>query len=878
MAAKAFRSHRRILAASTALSAFAASTAEAADISFVAAALDPVTAVAAGAVSLAIAAAIWSVRISAGARKAAAKWGGRLAEMEAKLEKSESVLSAHPGLVIVWDDESTAIADGWGRPRILGGPAALASLLTFVDSDKVTSDNPVERLLESVGDLPVEEEIAAPDGAQKLKDKVAALRRNGVAFSGGIVTSEGRTIEADGRAAGGQAALWLVDPAARSADESGVLGHVRERAADLHGALSLLDRAPFPAWRRGADLKLQWVNAAYADMVEAASPAETISKQIELDAGVPSLAKTAQSSRAAAEERRPIVVKGDRRAFRIVETPLHGAGEAASGGVAIDVTDIEKTETALRRHIDAHNKTLNHIPSGVAIFGPSTDLMYYNRAFAQLWRLEDGDLRSKPSHGEILDKLREKNALPEQADYLTWKETQLSLYTDVADGAAAQSGAAPDEMWPLPDGRTLKVKRERHPFGGVLVLFQDITDELHLKTRYNTLISVQNATLNNLSEGVAVFGSDGVLQLFNSAFQGLWDLSPDLLARQPHLDDIAAIVRKRIDEGGRHWNAIAERVTSLSPDHRKPITGEEMALKDGRLYSYMSEPLPDGATLLSFLDVTDSKMREKALEERNIALEEADKIKSAFVNHVSYQLRTPLNTIIGFSEMLEHEMFGALNDKQKEYAGGILSASNQLLDLINDIIDLATIEAGKMALDVGPVDVRAALESAVTLAALKAEDTRIALRLECPKDIGVIDADERRLKQALFNLLSNAFAFTGAGGQVVLGAERKSGALRIWVSDTGRGIAAREQARAFDRFEGKGQGAGAGLGLSLVRSFIELHGGWVDLRSTTDVGTTVTCHLPEAATMRKDPDGDAPAPPPPASTQAPRASMPPAAE
>ena len=208
--------------------------------------------------------------------------------------------------------------------------------------------------------------------------------------------------------------------------------------------------------------------------------------------------------------------------------------------------------------------------------------------------------------------------------------------------------------------------------------------------------------------------------------------------------------------------------------------------------------------------------------------------------------------------MLDNEMFGVLNDRQKDYAASIITASHHLRDLINDIIDLAVIDAGKMTLDVETLDVRDLLENAATYAALKAEDTQVSLVVDCAKDIGAIEADGKRLKQILFNLLSNAFAYTGAGGKVTLGADRTPGLVRVWVADTGRGVSPEDQARAFDPFVSSGPSAGAGIGLSLVQRFVGLHGGWVRMESEPGAGTRVTCYLPEKAKAQDAPPPDGP--------------------
>ncbi|MEQ8177776.1 MAG: PAS-domain containing protein [Amphiplicatus sp.] len=825
------------------------------------ASLDPLLVGAIGSVGLALAAIAWAMRISAASRNQSVTWSNKLAEMEAQLEKADAVLSAHPGLVLVWEDDYDAVEQGWGLPKILGGPAALASLMSFTRDNDNPLASPIDRLLDTLGDLPVEDD-GPPEDTKKLKDKVRELRAHGIAFSGSIVTSEGRAIEADGRVAGGQVALWLTDPAARMAEDSGIVGKVRERTTDLHGAFSLLDRAPLPAWRRGADFSLVWVNRAYVEAVEAPSAASVLKDQIELEPGVRKIAEKAASERRPAEGRVIVNIRGERRVLRISETPMHAAGDAALGGFAIDITELDKTRTDLRQHIEANRKTLDQIPTAVAMFGAAQNILYYNQAFLKLWGLDEADLLSQATDGEILDRLSHAGKLPAWPDYAEWKAGQLALYTSELPGAGAgREGEAPDAIWHLPDGRTLRVSRARHPLGGVLAVFDDITERLDLETRYNTQINVQRATLNNLAEGVAVFAGDGALRLHNSAFQKLWRLDADMLANRPHVDRVLGALKDQTRSGADAIADIKRRVTSFSPEDRTSVSDLSISLVDGRTLAFGAEPLPDGATLVHFHDITDSREREKELKERNAFLEDIDRQKSKFVDHVSYQLRTPLATIVGFAEMMDGQMFGVLNDRQKDYIASILSASHHLKDLITDIIDLAVIDAGKMTIDPAEIDVRDLLENAATYAALKAEDTQVALKVDCPKDIGTITADGKRLKQVLFNLLSNAFAYTGAGGGVTLGADRAPGLVRIWVGDTGRGVSPEDQAKAFDPFESRGPSAGAGIGLSLVQRFIALHGGWVRMESEPGHGTRVTCYLPAQAKIAPPPTPAPPAPP-----------------
>ncbi len=813
------------------------------------ASLNPMIITMGGAMMMAVGAVTFAVRALSRERDASLIWSQKLARMEAQLDKSESVLAAHPGLVLVWHDSYSDIEEGWGNPRVLGGPAALASILTFADDATAALGDPASALLNKLGDFPLEED-AAPEDVLKLKDRIKELRTHGVTFSGSIVTDEGRSIDVDGRVAGDQVTLWLTDPAVRLAEDGGVIGKARDRAADLHGALNHLDRLPMATWRRGPDLKIEWANNAYVAMVEAINLQEVIENQIEVDPSFKKLAVRAKdefggnSGRRIIDDIVVVNIRGVRRVLRIMEQAMHSAGDAGLGGIAIDITKLEKAQEDLKRHQNAYRKTLDQVPSAVAVFGSNQQLDYYNQAFLELWKFDDSDLRTRPYHGELFDRLHHKNHLPAMADYARWKTDQLKLYTASQIDENAFDGASPDEIWNLPSGKSLRVAKQRHPLGGLVMIFEDITENLRLETQFNTQISVQRATLNNLEEGVAVFASDGKLRLYNRAFQQMWQFDPAILSAQPAFETMSRQFDQLSVEATTTWQNLKSRITSFAPEDRVPIEHAEVILKDSRTFAYSTAPLPDGATLLTFLDVTDSREREKELQERNEWLETADRIKTKFVNHISYNLRNPLNTIIGFAEMLETEMFGSLNDRQKDYAASILTASNHLLDLINDIIDLAAIDAGKLDLEVSEVDVRSALQNAATYAALKAEDSAISLTLDISDDVGTMMADEKRIKQVLFNLLANAFSFTEEGGKVILGAERDGNTIRIWVSDTGRGVSSEDQAKAFDRFESRGPSSGAGLGLSLVKSFVELHGGWVRLSSKEGRGTLISCHLP----------------------------------
>jgi signal transduction histidine kinase len=233
-------------------------------------------------------------------------------------------------------------------------------------------------------------------------------------------------------------------------------------------------------------------------------------------------------------------------------------------------------------------------------------------------------------------------------------------------------------------------------------------------------------------------------------------------------------------------------------------------------------------------------------------LEAANRHKSEFLANMSHELRTPLNAVIGFSEVLQERMFGELNEKQADYVNDIHSSGRHLLALINDILDLSKIEAGRMELEASEFDLPAMLETALTLVRERAQRHGIALSLETAPEVGIVRGDERKLKQVTLNLLSNAVKFTPEGGSVRLGARMNGNTIEVSVADTGIGIAPEDQALVFDEFRQVGNDAarkaeGTGLGLALARKFVELHGGTIRLESAPGRGSTFTFTLPVGA-------------------------------
>ena len=615
-------------------------------------------------------------------------------------------------------------------------------------------------------------------------------------------------------------------------------------AADVKAgeAKTFLDALNFPVWTRGKDLTLVSCNQAYAKALDV-SAQEAIEKQHELMSQTArggsgrALAANALSKNEPQSERRHVIIAGRRRLLEITEVPCGDkAGPAALFGFAVDVTAEEEKDTELQRHLAAHREVMEHLGSAIAVYGPDTRLEFYNSAYRRLWDVEESFLETHPTLGDVLEDLRSRRRVPEQVDFQRYKQDRLAMFTSLLEPL--------DDLVYLPDGTSLRMLSVPHPFGGIMIVYEDVTDKLALESSYNTLIAVQRETLDNLAEGIAVFGPDGKLSLSNPAFARIWKLSHDYLAGEPHITDLLEQMKPLFNYGD-NWQAFKTEFVGYTLD-RSPHAGR-LERADTAVIEYLTVPLPDGAVLNSYLDVSDSVRAEQALRASNVALATADRLKSEFVANVSYQLRTPLNTIMGFAEILTNQYFGMLNERQLEYTRTISDASKRLLLLINDVLDLATIEAGRMELDRQPVEVAELLNASKQITSEWARQQSLDIVIDCPSDIGEFIVDEQRIKQVLFNLISNAIKYTPASGRITLEARRQKEWIVLSVCDNGIGIPEADRERVFGKFERANTHArqsGAGLGLSLVKNFIELHGGRVEIISEPNRGARINCYLP----------------------------------
>ena len=690
--------------------------------------------------------------------------------------------------------------------------------------------------------------LSADDAARLIAD-VTAAQRSGRAFVRSVrLQGSTRAITfRGGRAPGemgatGAVLLWAFD-ATDSEAEIARLGSETARLGEAYESLTgLIEAAPMPMWYRATDLRLAMVNSAYVDAVEGRDAADVVARGLELVEGSGRGGPLAGAAVAREQGRPhqqilPATIDGARRSLQIYDVPLPSGGVA---GFAIDIEELEQARSGAKRLAEAQRAMLDRLSAGVAQFGGDRSLVFCNQPFRRMFAMRSEWLADRPEFDRVLERMREANRLPEVRDFPSWKAERRDWFMQTG---SAQGGGAMEENWHLRGGTHLRVVAQPLPDGGLLLIFEDRTEQVQLASARDTLLRVRTATFDNLFEALGVFAADGRLQLWNNRFRALWGLEEEFLASHPRVDAFAEAAGAKLATPGR---------SALIPDLVRSATvgrqqrGGRVAFADGRHFEFAGVPLPDGNALFTMLDITDSRRAEQALRDRADALEATDKVKTAFVANMSYELRTPLTSISGFAEMLHDGYAGALTPQAEGYVGAILESVERLGLLVDDVLDLTRAESDRAETDRSDVDLATTVRAAAETILPSAKRRKLDFAIEVARSTGRVNGNPKRLKEVVEHLLRHAVAATPDGGRVLLHTDGNATTARIVVSDDGVGMDAEAVAHAFDRFaESKPMGDRAlGLGLPLAKQFVEAHGGTIELVSEPGAGTLITVELP----------------------------------
>jgi signal transduction histidine kinase len=809
MAPDSFRKHLGFLASGCAVFALVPASsvlAQPAAAQLSAAALPPNTlpiALALGTVAFAVIAAAAGRRIVATARSREARALEQISGLRALVDEYESLLAGSRELTVLWHAAQA-------EPRLLGQPGAVLPAGRRPDAALRFST------------------WLKPDDAERLARLVEGLRLDGRAFETALTTVDDRVVRAAGWVVGSGAALRLRPAAAGSATAVAASGEP-EDVSSVRTILALLTK---PAFTRDRDGRLSFANAAYLALARAenrvsadGTPAELVDAE-----------RLGRHLKALRENTTPCVetLALSSGTFELVEFAIAGG----TAGYVRPAQAVPRMDLGLA-HIAG---IIDALATPIAIFNAKRELVQFNAAYAELWGFEPGFLAPGLDERAVLDKLRTRGKLPAVPDYHGWRREHLKSYE--------LKLPREDEPWHLPDGRSIKViAAPAGPRGGVIYVFEDITERLALESTNRSFSNVQRESINALTEAVAVFGTNGRLTLSNPRLSVMWKLPLNELGEHPHIDQIAqASARGLPEDGAAIWRDLKRAIIDLNPN-RSDRTGR-VSRADGRLIDYAITRLPDGQTMMSFLDVTESAKYSQLLKERNEALVAADQLKDAFIQNVSYELRSPLTNIIGFADLLAAEG-EALSERQRNYTDYIRASSTTLGVLIDNILDLANVDAGIAELKLEALDVPALIEKARAGLAATAPDIGgqqpVSVVVDIAPDLPNFVADGTRMVQILYNLLSNAARFSPAGGTITLSVTARGERMLFTVEDEGPGLSDEIREAVLARIDAPASGGrlrAAGLGLTIVRAFVNMHGGIITAEAREPRGSRITVNMP----------------------------------
>lgn len=634
----------------------------------------------------------------------------------------------------------------------------------------------------------------------EFEQALSKLSTAGAAFSLQVETKSGKRLDVIGEPRGASVSLALHDVTDLYQRMADAEARADEKTDEAQLLTSALETAEIASARISAAGEVTWRSAAMRRLSD--TKAEALAQ-----AAAPLKTRTGANRRS--EE------------VTIEDAAYHlDAAQAPGGGRIITATPVQEGsggDAAFSRFVNTMAETFAHLKVSLMIFDQQHRLTLFNPATVELFGGDPAWFARRPALAEILDAMRETRAIPEQADFIKWRDDLLSQLA--GDGARDYV-----EDWHLPDGRSIHIIARPHPSGGLAVTAEDITANIDLLRNTATDKAVMLATTDFLDEALIVFGPDGLSRVANAAFMRLWQFPSEAFAEPKHIIEVADHCAG-LCEGGGYWAMVQDRVTTGAGRRR---AREKFALTSGAIVQGRYSPMPDGSSLLVMGDITASENIATALRERNDALEHADEIRGALVDQISHQMRTPLNAVFGFSQLLADERFGALTKRQREYVDGISTSSRELLDAINGMTDLINVGSDSMSLEGEALDPSETTREVIELAKRRFESRGVSIEFVKSDEIGPFVAHRVRLRQIIFNLLMDALTKTA-----------DNTAIKIGLALRGRSLLINVTHQAVE------QTGDAGLALSLIRRFASLHDGMVEVEQDDDGKREVRCALPE---------------------------------
>ncbi len=582
---------------------------------------------------------------------------------------------------------------------------------------------------------------------------------------------------------------------------------------------------PIPIWATDQDNILTYCNKFYSDLA-GISPANAVKENINIFNGLDFQEKKTI--------RKHIIANGKRTLF----LAKHKKTSDGYFCYAENGFELEKKEDELQQHFQTQREILENLSNPIAIFDSEKRLKYFNSAYLKIYDFSEKFLYGQPTLSEVLEHLREKRKIAEQADFKTFKQQRLSLFNQIFEPI--------HEVSYYPDGSAIKMTICPYATGGLLFIFEDISEHVALERGLNTLRAVQKETIDHLHEGVIVVGSDQLVKIINQPIGKLF----------PALNNLST-----------EKLSLAKVINHIDPKNQETLLDFFLNLIDKRqekhqplkiienTYQLSYSPLPDGSHMFSFLDISERVIFERDMQAHNLSLKEADHMKNDFISHLSYELKPPLNTIVGFSDILIHQYFGPLNERQVDYCKGIHESGQKLLQLISNMVDLASLDTGKVKLNIEDISIEKFIQGLLSLVQAKASDQGITIHVENALQESYFSGDEKRLKHIFISLLTNLLKHILPGGSIIITITADNVSPKaianhqhfLNISILAKEITTTKE-QTVDTIQPVIHNLGAletiSFAPSIFQRIIELHMGTVAFHTNKNNEATISCHLP----------------------------------
>ena len=449
------------------------------------------------------------------------------------------------------------------------------------------------------------------EDAGKIRKYVACLKEDGISFEDEFVLkNSNRHLNLSGSRINGQDGnvycdmIWFRD-VSRETNKIDYLEEEKKQAFDKIRQLEdLIDNLAYPVWLRDEKLRLVLVNKKYQEFTRESSKEDIIAKQAEImsvnnESVSGNLALQAQAANRTRKQTVRVIKDGERRSYEAIEAPFHAEqslDKICLAGALIDVTELDELKRNFKLHQDAHLEILGTLGTAFAVFNNNFKLAFYNKSFASFWGLEDIWLEGQPSYAAFLDVIREKRMLPEVPDFRLYKADEQKDFSTIIEPK--------EDLLHLPNGNTIRRVRAPHPMGGLIFAFEDVSDRLATRRAYNSLLAVQQEVLDNLFDGVVIFGSNGRLKFYNQAYLKLWSLPEIFLQKEPSIAELWD-AHQRYFGNVEDWQALKNDIIT----HLMNATTKTFRLvrSDNSSVEVLSSLLSDGSIMVTCQKTADNR-------------------------------------------------------------------------------------------------------------------------------------------------------------------------------------------------------------------------------------------------------------------------------